>query len=119
MRRKEGILLPIEVSILQAALGLAAGRDRKFHGYQIASEIKEREGARLLTAYGTLYKALDRLERRGLVESRWEDPLVAAAEHRPLRRLYQLTAEGVRALSGMPIRTPRAAIGRAKTPVQA
>jgi DNA-binding PadR family transcriptional regulator len=42
---------------------------------------------------GTLYPILVRLERAGWVESRWEetDP---AAEGRPARRYYRLTAEG-------------------------
>jgi DNA-binding PadR family transcriptional regulator len=43
---------------------------------------------------GTLYPILVRLERAGWVQSRWErlDP---AAEGRPNRRYYRLTAEGV------------------------
>ena len=35
-----------------------------------------------------------RLEKLGLLSSRWEDPGVAATEQRPLRRLYQITAAG-------------------------
>jgi DNA-binding PadR family transcriptional regulator len=54
--------------------------------------------ARGLTAHGTLYKALDRMERMGLLESRWEDPEVAAAQGRPRRRLYRVTGQGERAL---------------------
>jgi DNA-binding PadR family transcriptional regulator len=49
---------------------------------------------RLLTAYGTLYRALGRLENMGLLQSRWEDPQIAARETRPGRRLYTLTAAG-------------------------
>jgi DNA-binding PadR family transcriptional regulator len=45
-------------------------------------------------AFGTLYRALGRLERMGLLESRWEDPQVPAKEGRPGRRLYALTATG-------------------------
>jgi PadR family transcriptional regulator PadR len=48
----------------------------------------------LLTAYGTLYRALSRLERMGFLESRWEDPDIPARENRPGRRLYTLTAAG-------------------------
>jgi DNA-binding PadR family transcriptional regulator len=119
MRRKQDTLLPIEVSILQAALALAKGRNREFHGYQIAKEIKEEQGARMLTAHGTLYKALDRLERGGLIESRWEDPFIAAREHRPLRRLYQVTGEGVRALTAIPVCCPHGAVTAARTPARA
>jgi len=98
MRRKPGELLPIEASILAAGIDLRKRGTREFYGFLIAKGIKQREGARLLTAYGTLYKALDRLQRVGLLKSRWEDPLVAADEKRPRRRLYELTALGERAL---------------------
>lgn len=47
---------------------------------------------------GTAYPALRRLERAGLLRSRWEDADVARAEGRPRRRTYQLTGEGKRAL---------------------
>ena len=43
---------------------------------------------------GTIYKTLGRLERRGWIEGRWEDPDVAEAEKRPRRRFYRLTTEG-------------------------
>lgn len=98
MRRKPGTLLPLEVSILRAGLDLRDAGDAEFHGYLIASRMREREDARLLTAHGTLYKALDRLQRGGLLVSRWEDPMAAAAEDRPRRRLYQVSAAGERAL---------------------
>jgi len=65
----------------------------------IAKEIKEQEQARLLTAHGTLYRALDRLHRAGFLEREWEDPMLAAAEGRPRRRLYRITATGERALA--------------------
>ena len=74
----------------------------EFHGYGVAKELRDREGARRLTAHGTLYRALDRLEQAGLLASRWEDPFVAADEGRPRRRLYRLTAAGERAASEAP-----------------
>ena len=49
---------------------------------------------RLLTAYGTLYRALGRLEQMALLRSRWEEPEIPARENRPGRRLYTLTAAG-------------------------
>ena len=70
-----------------------------FHGFMIAKEIKEQEQARLLTAHGTLYRALDRLQRAGFLESEWEDPVLAAAESRPRRRFYRITAVGEQALA--------------------
>ncbi len=99
MRRKAGTLLPLEASILQAGLELAVRGASHFHGFLIAKEIKEREGARLLTAHGTLYRALYRMQKAGLLESEWEDPLVAANEARPRRRLYKVTAAGEAALA--------------------
>lgn len=43
---------------------------------------------------GTVYPLLRRLDREGLVSSRWEKPAVARREQRPPRRYYQLTAGG-------------------------
>jgi PadR family transcriptional regulator, regulatory protein PadR len=97
MRRRPGALLPIEVSILEAGLRLRdEGRDR-FHGFLVAKEMRDSDAARRLTAHGTLYKALDRMERAGLLESEWEDPSIAADEGRPRRRLYRVTGVGERA----------------------
>ena len=99
MRRKAGTLISIEVSILEAGICMRQQGRLEFHGFLIARVIKERQGARLLTAHGTLYKALDRMERAGLLASRWEDPLVAAEDGRPRRRLYLVTAAGEQALT--------------------
>jgi DNA-binding PadR family transcriptional regulator len=97
MRRKAGVLLPIEVSILVAGLDLDGRGVAEFHGYLLASEIADRDGARRLIAHGSLYRALGRLEAAGLLESRWEDPDLGAAEGRPRRRLYHVTVAGARA----------------------
>jgi len=98
MRRKAGNLVPLELAICEAASALAQRGVDEFHGYAIAKIIKEAADARLLTAYGTLYRALARLKDMGLLESRWEDPAIAASENRPGRRLYRLTAAGESAL---------------------
>ena len=94
MRRKEGALIPLELSILEAAIYLRRRGVPEAHGFLLAKEMREERHARRLTAYGTLYKALDRLERAGLLESRWEDPLIGAGEGRPRRRFYRLTLAG-------------------------
>jgi len=94
MRRKEGALIPLELSILEAAIDLRRRGVPEAHGFLLAKEMREERHARRLTAYGTLYKALDRLERAGLLESRWEDPLIGAGEGRPRRRYYRLTLAG-------------------------
>ncbi len=99
MRRKANRLLPIELSILETGIELRVRGAKAFHGFMIAKGIKERQDSRLLTAHGTLYKALDRLEKAGLLESQWEDPLVAAQQNRPRRRFYVVTAAGEAALA--------------------
>jgi PadR family transcriptional regulator PadR len=99
MRRKAGALVPLELAICAAASDLRRHGVEEFHGYLIAKEIKEHGDNRLLTAYGTLYRALGRLEAMGMLASRWEDAMVAAEENRPRRRLYALTQAGEEAVA--------------------
>lgn len=94
MRRKPGTILPIEESILSLAVELNRTGDREFHGFAMAKQLTETGNAKTLIAHGTLYKALSRMEAAGLLESRWEDPQLAADEGRPLRRLYRITRAG-------------------------
>jgi PadR family transcriptional regulator PadR len=47
---------------------------------------------------GTVYPILRRLERAGLVRSRWEAVQRARAEGRPPRRYYELSGAGAEAL---------------------
>jgi len=94
MRRKAGALVPLETAICTSAFDLRREGAEEFHGYEIARRLSDVGDSRLLTAYGTLYRALGRLEKMGLVTSRWEDPEVPARENRPGRRLYTLTAAG-------------------------
>jgi len=98
VRRKPGRLVPLELAICDAAARLRRRGIDEFHGYEIAKRVSEAADAKLLTAYGTLYRALARLESMGLLESRWEDPHIAARENRPGRRLYTLTGAGEAAL---------------------
>jgi PadR family transcriptional regulator, regulatory protein PadR len=94
-RRKPGTLLPLEAEILEVALSMQRSGHAGFHGFGLAHAMREQSASRSLTAHGTLYKALGRLEEFGLLSSRWED--AEAAEGRPRRRLYELTGQGVRA----------------------
>ncbi|MPZ20924.1 MAG: PadR family transcriptional regulator [Luteitalea sp.] len=48
---------------------------------------------------GTVYPILRRLDREGLVRSRWEAEAQARREQRPTRRYYELTAAGERILA--------------------
>jgi DNA-binding PadR family transcriptional regulator len=75
------------------------------HGFALAKHLRGDEGGRKLTAHGTLYKALSRMEDAGWLTSTWEDADEPTAEGRPRRRLYAITAEG------------RAALARAATQV--
>ena len=113
VRRKAGSLVPIELAICEAAALLRQRGADTFHGYQIAKEIKHTQDHRLLTAYGTLYRALGRLERMGILDARWENPLVAAESRRPARRLYELTALGEAAYE-----TARASLARERRAVR-
>lgn len=47
---------------------------------------------------GTVYPAMRRLERAGLLRSGWEDAQEAHAQGRPRRRRYTLTPAGIQAL---------------------
>ncbi len=118
MRRKKGSLIPTEVSILEAAIDLRLRGTPAARGFMLAKQMKEREEARLLTAYGTLYKALDRLEHAGYLISTREEPADAAREKRPRRRFYRVTLEGEAALAAareaaQPTRLPHPHTGRA------
>lgn len=99
MRRKAGAVLPIEAAILDAAVELARDGVEEFHGFELAKRLRDDEGRRKLTAHGTLYKALNRMETARLLVSTWEDPELAASEGRPRRRLYSITAAGRTALA--------------------
>src|SRR5688572_22483385 len=92
MRRKSGTLLHLEAAICAAAADLRRPGTDEFPGYELARHLADITDRKLLTAYGTLYRALARLEAMGLLESRREDPALAAQENRPGRRLYTLTA---------------------------
>jgi DNA-binding PadR family transcriptional regulator len=94
VRRKPGQLVPLETAICVCAANLGRLGTPEFHGYEIAKRLGDESDSRLLTAYGTLYRALGRLEAMGLLESHWEDPQIPARENRPGRRMYVLTAAG-------------------------
>ena len=99
MRRRAGELLPLEVAILGAGVDRNRRGEPEFHGFAVAKAIQEQDDARRLTAHGTLYKALSRMQRDGLLTSRWEEPEAAEAEGRPRRRLYRVTGLGEAALT--------------------
>lgn len=94
MRRKPGHLLEMEADILGIAIDAMVAGGPDLHGFALARELGDRRGSKRLTAHGTLYKALSRLEAAELLTSAWEDPTTAEAEGRPRRRLYRVTSAG-------------------------
>ncbi|MGZ4186094.1 MAG: PadR family transcriptional regulator [Solirubrobacteraceae bacterium] len=70
---------------------LAIAADGPVHGYAAAQALRERSGGVFDLPEGTIYPALHRLERAGLLRSGWS----TASGRR--RRIYRLTARGERA----------------------
>jgi PadR family transcriptional regulator PadR len=119
VRRKPGTLVPLEIAICEAAvLWRERGRD-EFYGYELATALRRSTDSRLLTAYGTLYRALSRLETMGVLTSRWEDPAIPARESRPGRRLYTLTALGDGVLEDARRRSAASLPKRSRRPARA
>src|SRR5438552_6336573 len=71
---------------------LAAVQARPAHGYAVIEELRRRSAGTFDLPEGTVYPALHRLERGGLLASRWSD----ASGRR--RRIYTLTERGAAAL---------------------
>ena len=86
--------MPLEIAICESAARLRERGTTEFYGYDIARRLAKANDAKLLPAYGTLYRALGRLENMGMLKSRWEESDTPARESRPARRLYTLTALG-------------------------
>jgi transcriptional regulator len=64
------------------------------HGYAIIRALEEAGGDALAIEEGSLYPALYRLERRGLIEAEW-----GRSELGRRAKIYRLTRAGRRALS--------------------
>jgi PadR family transcriptional regulator PadR len=67
--------------------------DGPLHGYGVAQALKERSGGVFDLPEGTIYPALHRLERAGMLASKW-----STASGRK-RRVYRVTARGRRAIA--------------------
>ena len=68
---------------------LRALRAEPLHGYAIARRIKDASSQRLVIEDGSLYPALYRLERKGLIASEWGE-----SENKRKAKYYSLTATG-------------------------
>ena len=79
-------------SIQLCLLALLAKQEK--YGFQILHELRDKSNGFFDLKEGTLYPALRRLEERGFVESRWQEPETGAP-----RKYYHLTDRGRSALS--------------------
>jgi DNA-binding PadR family transcriptional regulator len=71
---------------------LAVLEDGPRHGYAVIDELRRRTGDALDLPEGTIYPALHRLQRAGLLSSSWDDTTGRR------RRVYSLTGGGRRAV---------------------
>ncbi|MEM6334679.1 MAG: PadR family transcriptional regulator [Planctomycetota bacterium] len=63
------------------------------YGYELIQEVRRLSGGRLEFAEGMVYPLLHRMEREGLIESRWERP-----DGGRRRKYYRLSDDGGAAL---------------------
>jgi len=75
------------------SLLLSLIKRQPMYGYQIIRELERRSKGYFTFREGTLYPALHRLEKKGLVIGKWEQ-LTSGQE----RRYYHITEKGKRAL---------------------
>jgi DNA-binding PadR family transcriptional regulator len=73
---------------------LATLSGEPLHGYGILGRLKDMSGGTFDLPEGTIYPALHRLQRNGLLDSSWR----SVGGRR--RRVYRLTAQGRTALEG-------------------
>ena len=74
-------------SVRVLILGLL--QEQPMYGYQLSKELQKRSMGYFEFKEGTLYPALHRMERDGLVLGRWQ-----VVEEGPSRKYYQLTEKG-------------------------
>jgi PadR family transcriptional regulator, regulatory protein PadR len=85
------------IDMLQGALDLLILRTLIFgpmHGHAIAKSIERTSQDVLRVDHGSLYPALQRLERRGLIIAKW-----GTSENNRRARYYRLTAAGRKRLT--------------------
>ena len=86
---KEGVLQgTLDMLVLRAV------QLEPMHGWGIAERLEQWSGQILQLGQGTLYPALYRLERQGLIDSKWR-----VTENNRRARYYSLTAAGRKQLA--------------------
>jgi transcriptional regulator len=108
------------IELLQGTLDMLILRTLMFgraHGHQIAKHIQTTTDEVLQVEHGSLYPALHRLERRGLVSAKWEP---ASKELKREFKYYRLTAAGKKELAATESKWKRLslAIGQIMWPVE-
>jgi PadR family transcriptional regulator, regulatory protein PadR len=86
------------IELLQGTLDLLILEQLRWapsHGYGLGQAIRAHSGDVLRVDAGSLYPALHRLERQGLVRAQW-----GISEKKQRTRVYRLTAKGRRHLAG-------------------
>ena len=89
--------MPTEPDLEPRDMGLlllALIGQREMYGYELVAELRRQTDAVVDLPEGTVYPALRRLERQGLISGRWTE-----VPDGPRRRYYALTREGERALA--------------------
>ncbi len=85
------------IDMLQGTLDMLILRTLLFgpiHGHAIAKSIEQTSQDVLRVDHGSLYPALQRLERRGLISAKW-----GTSENNRRARYYRLTAAGRKQLT--------------------
>jgi DNA-binding PadR family transcriptional regulator len=82
------------VAASSTPLVLAILAEGDSYGYAILKRVRELSGGELEWTDGMLYPVLHRLERSGLIESRWEE-----AESGRRRKYYRVTEAGLAQLA--------------------
>jgi len=86
------------IELLQGTLDLLILEQLRWtpsHGYGISLAIRAQSGDILRVDAGSLYPALHRLERQGLVRAQWE-----ISDRKQRTRVYRLTPRGRKHLTG-------------------
>lgn len=73
---------------------LAILRGGENYGYQIIQRVKELSGGELEWAEGMLYPVLHKMQKDGLVQTKWK-----MSDNGRMRKYYRLTAQGREALN--------------------
>jgi PadR family transcriptional regulator, regulatory protein PadR len=107
------------IDLLQGTLDMLILRTLLFgpaHGHQIAKHIQRTTEDVLQVEHGSLYPALHRLERKGLVAAKWEN---TESHGKREFKFYRLTAAGKKRLVAEESKWKRMsdAIGRIMWPV--